>query len=395
MPPDTLFHDDLVRTDILRERDSVRWGALPPDVIPLTAAEPDFPVAKEISESIQRYAASGHFFYETPHGRPGLKQVLSEVLRTRHAIPCQPEQLYITLGTAAAIYLVIQALCGPGDECIIMDPVDPWFWLGVDAARATRVYWRVDRRTGRFNPEHLRELITPRTRLITFCNPQNPLGVVMTAEELRAIAEIAIEHDLTILSDEVWSELVFTPHRHVSMASLGPKVAQRTFTLYGPSKTFGVPGLRVGCIAAPSAEQAQRMMTVAERLGSAQGHTSLAQVAVETAYRECWYWRDAFLAHLHQMREYCIERLQRLPGVSFRAPQGTYLFFLDITSFGMSSKQFADFLLQKARVALVPGSEEWFGPGGEGYVRLCFSTTKGVLKEAFDRMERALAELRR
>jgi bifunctional pyridoxal-dependent enzyme with beta-cystathionase and maltose regulon repressor activities len=276
-----------------------------------------------------------------------------------------------------------------------MDPVDPWFGLAVDAARARRIYWRVDPETGRFEPAQLRKLITPRTRLITFCNPQNPLGLVMTAEQLRAVGEIAMEHGLMVMSDEVWGELVYAPHRHVSLASLGPEIAQRTFTLYGPSKTFGIPGLRVGSVLTPSLEQAQALMKTAERLGGAQGHSGLAQVAVETAYRHCWYWRDAFLEHLRAMRDSCVERLNRMPGLSCQVPQSTSLLWLDISATGMSSQQFVDFLLEKARVAAVPGTEAWFGPAAEGFVRLCFSTSKGILKEALDRMERALGELRR
>lgn len=395
MPPSPLFGDDQVDIAALREKDSVRWAAVPSDVIPLSAAEPDFPAPREITEALRTYAASGHFFYETTGGRASLKAVLAGVLRARHDIPARPEQIHLTLGTTAAIYLVIQHFCGQDDECIIMDPVDPWFGLATDAARARRVYWRVDAKTGRFEPDQLRKLITPRTRLITFCNPQNPLGLVMTAEELRAIGELAIEHGLMVMSDEVWGELVYAPHQHVSLASLGPDIARQTVTLYGPSKTFGIPGLRVGSVAMPSAEHTQALMKTAERLGGAQGHTSLAQIAVETAYRDCWYWRDAFIEHLGAMRDYCVERLNRMPGVSCQVPQATSLLWLNISATGMSSQQFADFLLEKARVAVVPGTEAWFGPGAEGYVRLCFSSSKGILRQALDRMERALGELRR
>lgn len=394
MPLSPLFGDDQVDLEALRQKASVRWAAYPADVIPLTAAELDFPASREITSAVQTYAASGNFFYENAGGRDSLKQVLAEVLRTRHHLPASPGQILLTLGTTQAIYLVVQHLCGEGDECILMDPVDPWFGLAADAARARRVYWRVDPETGQFEPSQLRKLITPRTRLITFCNPQNPLGLVMTDGQLRAIGEIAIEHGLTVMSDEVWNELVYPPHQHVSLASLGPEIAQRTFTLYGPSKTFGIPGLRVGSVLAPAVEHAHALMRTAERLGGAQGHSGLAQAAVETAYRHCWYWRDAFLEHLQAMRDYCVERVNRMPGISCRLPQSTSLLWVDISATGMGSQQFADFLLERARVAVVPGTEAWFGPAAEGSVRLCFSTSKGILKEALDRIERALSKQR-
>ncbi len=127
------------------------------------------------------------------------------------------------------------------------------------------------------------------------------------------------------------------------------------------------------------------------RLGHAWGLTSLAQAGAAAAYQHGWPWRDAFLAHLERARDYAVERLNRIPGVSCRRPDATYVLFPDITGLGMSSQACADFLLEQARVAVVPGSPEWFGPGAEGNIRLCFSTSLGTLKEALDRIEYALS----
>jgi aspartate/methionine/tyrosine aminotransferase len=386
-----MFEDDDVRPELLRRHSHTRWASLPAGTIPLTAAEPDFPVAREITAAVTEAAASGHFQYSPPQGLARMKEAVAHALRDRHQLPYGPEHLLPTLGTAAALWTGVHRVCRPGDEVILLDPVDLLFGLAVDSVGARRVYCRVDTRTGRVDLEQLRAAITPRTRLICLCNPHNPVGSVMSVQELRAIGELAVEHGLRVLADEVWSEIVYPPHQHVSLASLGPEIARQTLTVVGPSKTFGLSGLRIGFIAAPSAEEVDSLLEVSMRLGSAFGLTGLAQVAAEVAYRECWPWRDAFVAHLRQMRDLCVERLNRIPGVSCRLPEATYVAFPDISSLGMSSPQVAELLLQEARVAVVPGTVEWFGPGAEGHVRLCFATSRALLEEGLERIARVLS----
>lgn len=390
MPLPPAFTDERVRPDALRRHSRLRWGAYPPDVIPLTAAEPDFPPPREVAEAIAAHAAEGFFCYSAPEGEPALRALVARALKERHGLGCAPGHVVPTLGTAAGIWLAVHWLCGPGDECILLDPVDLLFGQAIDAAGARRVYCPVDRRTGLLDVDTLRALIGERTRLLCLCNPHNPLGSVLPEQTLRAIGELAVERGFMVLADEVWNEIVYPPARHVSLASLGPEIAARTLTLVGPSKTFGLPGLRIGFLVAPDSQVAAELLQTSMRLGCAWGLSSLAQAGAAAAYRHGWPWRDAFVAHLQRARDYCIERLERIPGVRCRRPEATYVLFPDVSSLGLSSRSFADLLLEEARVAVVPGSSEWFGPGAEGSIRLCFSTSMGLLEEALDRIDRAI-----
>ena len=391
MSSSPLFFDDQVRTDLLRERAHMRWAALPVDVIPLTAAEPDFPIAEEIREAIKGYAEGGLLQY----GQGVLREVVARKLVERHAIACTPDEIMLTGGAAAAMWLVARYACRPGDEAILFDPVDLLFGMAVDEAGARRVYSPVDKKTGSFDLEGLRELITPKTRLICLCNPHNPLGRVMTQEELLVIGELAVERDLVIMSDEVWCDIVYEPHKHISIASLSPEIAEHTITLSGFSKTFGIPGLRIGFVVAPNPKVFQRLERVAQGLGSRFGVTILSEVAAKAAYEKCWYWADAFLEHTRHMRDYAVDRLNEMNGVTCQKPEGTYVVFPDITSLNVSSQEAADYLLKEARVAVVPGTPYWFGPGAEGNIRICLSTSFGILKEGLNRIEQAFAKIRR
>lgn len=387
-----LFADDQVDLDLLRKRAyNLRWAMQPPDVIPLTAADPDFRVAPEIRRALCDYVGDGLLGYGPPQGLPEFRDAVAGFVRARKGIECTPELILPTDSAAAAMFLTARYALQPGDEAIIFDPVDFLFGAAVDAAGGKRVYSPVDKRTGEFDLDGLERLVTPRTRLLCLCNPHNPLGRVMTHDELAAIGRLAVRHGLWIMSDEIWSDIVYPPYRHVSIATLGPEVAARTIAIYGLSKSFGLAGLRVGYIVAPNRAIHDDLVKLSRVETTAAGVTTLSQIATVAAYQECGYWLEAFLHHLETVRDYAVDRLNAMPGVSCRKPEGTYVLFADIAGTGLGGSQAtADYLLREARVAVVPGLPRWFGPGAEGSVRLCFSTSHGIVREALDRIEEAL-----
>lgn len=391
--PSELFRDDQINLDLLRRRAyNMRWAQQPPDVIPLTAADPDFPVAPEIRAALCEYVGDGLLGYGPPHGLPEFREVMANVTRTRKRIPAAPELILPTDSAAAAMFLVARHACRqPGDEAIIFDPVDFLFGAAVDAAGGRRVYSRVDTASRTFDLDGLRRLVTPRTKLLCLCNPHNPLGRVLTRDELAAIGELAVEHDLVIMSDEIWSDIVYPPHEHTSIASLSPEIARRTISIYGLSKSFGLAGLRVGFLVAPDRETYEQLVELSRVETTSTGVTTLSQVAAVAAYQNCWYWLEEFLVHLRGVRDYAAARLNAMPGVRCAVPEGTYVLFADVTGTGLSSQEAASFLLERARVAVVPGLPRWFGPGAEGHIRLCFSTSRAIMAEALDRVEGALA----
>jgi len=388
------FSDDSVNLQLLRKRAKNRWGALPRDVIPLTAADPDFPVAPEIRAAISERALEGVFSYGESQGDGDFREVIAKTVRDRKKTPCSPDDVMVTNGVAQAMMLVAKHACGLGDEAILFDPVDFLFGRAVDEAGGKKVYSRVDKERGEFDVDGLNELVTGKTRMLCICNPHNPLGRVLTEAELRGIAEIAVDNDMVIMSDEIWSDIVYDGREHVSTASLGPEIAERTVSLYGFSKTFAMAGLSLGYLVATNHEILEGLKKIAP--GYFYPVNGVSQAAGKAAYAEAWYWAEAFLEHLQEVRDIAHERLSSVLGVECLKPEGTYALFPDVSSFGMTSEEMTGYLLEEARIAVVPGHGKgfsYFGPGGEGHVRIVFSTSKGVIGEALDRIETALDKL--
>lgn len=247
--------------------------------------------------------------------------------------------------------------------------------------------------TGKYDIDLLRSLITPKTKLLCLCNPHNPAGKVFNREELTELGQVAIDNDLWIMSDEIWSDIVFPGNTYTSIASISKELAERTLTVYGFSKSFGLAGLRVGYIISPNAMIHEGIVETSMVRTTAFGVSTLSQVAAKAAYEKCWYWVDAFIQHLTVNHNYAVDRLNKMKGVSCHRPQGCYLVFPDITDTKRSSTVVADYLLKQAKVAVVPGAEKWFGPGAEGHIRICIATSHNILKEGLDRIEKALNEL--
>jgi aminotransferase len=382
-----LFADAEVDVPLLRTRAyNLRWATLPDGVIPLTTADPDFRCAPEITEAMARYASERLFCYGPPQGLLSLREVVARTLAERRGITTSPDLVLPVDGAAQGLFVVARFCLEPGDEAVILDPVDCLFERAVLEARGKPVRLPIDVSSGEWEIELLKSLITPRTRLICLCNPHNPSGKVFTREELLAIGELAVENDLWLLSDEIWSDIVYAPHVHTSIAALDPSITEKTFTVYGFSKAFGLAGLRVGFIVSPDPVAHAGIVEASLVETSACGVSTLSQIAAQAAFESAWYWVEAFVEHLTRLREITVTRLNQLRGVRCHLPQGTYLAFPDVRGTFMTSDALCDHLLKEAKVALVPGDPQWFGPAAAGHVRLCFSTSEAMLLEALDRI---------
>lgn len=395
MSVDPRFADDAVKLEVLRERAfNLRWATLPKDVIPLTAADPDFPVAEEVREAIKQWIDRGYFSYGPAEGIPEFRGAAAAMLREHKAMRhATAEQVLATNSAASGLEIAAAFMLEPGDEAIISDPVDFLFQRSVGAAGGRAVRWPCDPATGTVDFERLVELITPKTKMIGLCNPLNPIGKVWSRAELTKLAQIAVERDLWILSDEIWSDIVFGDAQHVSIASLGEEIAKRTITVTGLSKSFGLAGLRIGLLHGGSEEVVEGLLETSGARSTANGAATLSQVGAIAAWQHGWEWFGAFRAHLEAQRDYAVGRLAAMRGVSVRSPDGCYVLFPSIEQTGRSSEWLAEHLLETQRVALVPGAAKWFGPGAEGHLRICFSTSRAILSEGLDRMERGLAAL--
>jgi aspartate/methionine/tyrosine aminotransferase/2-polyprenyl-6-methoxyphenol hydroxylase-like FAD-dependent oxidoreductase len=389
------FSDNIVRLDLLRQRAfNLRWAQQPAGMIPLTAADPDFPIAPAIQEQLVRYVREGVLSYGPPEGLPQFRESVAEWMRSTRQMDCAAEHVFAVDSAASGMAVLARASLNPGDEALVPDPVD--FLLHHTVQRAGAVPVRVPVEHSTTAEDFIAAMEarrTARTRMLWLCNPHNPLGVVYTREWQKKVAEWAIQRHLRIVSDEIWSDIVYAPHRHVSLASISPEIARNTVTVYGFSKNFALAGLRVGCLVCSDPQWRKEIIAASDAESTVYGVSVLSQVAVTAALNEGQEWLAGFVQHLRAQRDYVIDRLVRWPGVTARHPHGTYVVFPDVHRLAADSELFCQYLREKARVALVPGAPRWFGPGAAGHVRICFATSHRILREAFDRMEPVVARL--
>jgi aspartate/methionine/tyrosine aminotransferase len=384
-----LFSDDAVPLELLHERAfNLRWAQQPPDVIPLTAADPDFPICPAIQEQLIRYVRDGVLSYGPPEGLPRFRDAVAEWMCATRQLDCTPASVFATDSAASGMAVVARASLKPGDKVLIPDPVDFLFQHTIESAGAVPV--RVRSNPATTAEEFIADAethISSRTRMLWLCNPHNPLGVVYPKDWLRKVAEWAIARGLRILSDEIWSDIVYPPQQHVSLASLSPEIAHNTVTVYGFSKNFALAGLRVGCVICTDPAWYKQILATSDAESTVFGVSVLSQVAVIAALQDGRAWLADFVRHLQDQRDYVVSRLARWPGVTVSQPQGTYVIFPNIRSLDDDAERFCEQLREKARVALVPGAARWFGPGAKGHIRICFATSRGILQKAFDRMD--------
>ncbi len=389
------FSDNIVRLDLLRERAfNMRWAQQPEDVIPLTAADPDFPVCPAIQEQLVRHVRDGVLSYGPPEGLPQFRETVAEWMRSTRQMDCTSEQVFATDSAASGMAVVARASLAPGDEVLIPDPVDFLLHHTVQRAGAMPVRVKVEPAT---TAEQfiggMESRLTPRTRMLWLCNPHNPLGVVYSREWQQKVAEWAIQRGLRLVSDEIWSDIVYVPHRHVSLAAISPEIARNTITVYGFSKNFALAGLRVGCVICSDPGWKKEIIAASDAESTVYGVSVLSQVAVIAALNDGREWLAEFVRHLQAQRDYVLDRLAEWPGVTVHPPQGTYVTFPDVSSLSDDSERLCQQLREQARVALVPGAPRWFGPGATGHLRICFATSRRILQEAFDRLEPVVAQM--
>lgn len=352
------------------------------DVISLGIGEPDFvtpePILNAGIASLQR----GETGYTSNAGLRELREALSAHLERLYGVSYDPEEeLLITVGVSEALYLALTALIDPGDEvivpqpCFVAYPAEVTFAGGVPVAVPTRV-----EEDFQVSAEAIAARITPRTKALLIGYPNNPTGAVMSRERLMAIAALAEQHDLVVISDEIYDRLVYGVE-HVCFASL-PGMKARTVLLGGFSKDYAMTGWRIGYMAAPkeilAAARKVHQYTIMSAPTTGQ-HAALAalQVGEEHVQR--------MVAEYDRRRRLIVSGLNAL-GLDCFEPRGAFYAFPSIAKTGMSDHEFAERLLTEERVAVVPGSS--FGVGGEGFVRMCYATAYEKIEEALERIAR-------
>ncbi|HEX4047335.1 MAG TPA: pyridoxal phosphate-dependent aminotransferase [Elusimicrobiota bacterium] len=363
--------------------EAARLRASGVDVIGMLEGEPDLPVPEPVIRAVEAALKAGRTRYSSSTGLDELKAAVVVKLRDENGIEVLPNNIIITNGAKQALYESLQTLCDPGDEVLVPSPCWVTFPEAVKLAGAAPILIGTDN-NHQLDLKALEAAVTPKTKVIVLNTPNNPTGAVYSEDSLRAVVAFAVRHELAILSDEAYEGLVYDGARHRSIASLSPEALSRTVTIQTCSKSFAMTGFRVGYLAGPA--------DFVKAAGRVHGHVTgnvctFAQLGAVAALDLGASHRDAWRAAHQTRRDVAFELGSKL--FDCVKPRGGLFLFADARRHLKKHKDsaaLAQHLLDKARVAVVPGSAF----GREGFLRLSFSSPEAVLREGFSRLEEAL-----
>jgi len=351
------------------------------DVCGFGAGEPDFDTPEHIKEAAIKALQDGFTKYTPSAGLPELRTAISEKFAADNSIDYKPSQVVVSNGAKQSCYNAILACCEPGDEVIIPAP----YWLSypdmvklvgaepvIVPTKASNSY--------KMTAEEFENAMTPRTKMVILNSPGNPTGSVYTRSELEALIEVALTEDIFILSDEIYEKLIYDDAQHVSPASLSKEAYDLTITINGFSKAYAMTGWRLGYLGAPE--------EIAKVIDSLQSHStsgpnSFAQKGALAALKGSQQCVTDMRDEFNIRREYMYERLAAIPNMTTVKPLGAFYMLANVAKFGLSSTNFADRLLSKAEVAVVPG----IAFGDDHTVRLSYATDLETIKTGLDRIE--------
>jgi len=388
------FTNENINFDLLRKRAfNLRWAEVEKDVIPLTAADHDFPTAPEIVRALTDYIADGYFPYIPPRGMVEFRTAIARAFWERKHEKVDPDLILPIDSAARGMSVIAKAVLQPGDEVVVFDPVDFLFRTSMEAAGAKVILFPSNLKEDRISLEGLEKYITPKTRMLGFCNPHNPMGMLYTKEDLDYLLTLSEKYGFWIMNDEIWSDMIYPGNRFNSLMEFGPERNKRTLSVYGFSKTFGLAGLRIGCVYAANRE-AYDMLAEASQVDSTIGGINcLSQVAGIAALEKCFYRVDAFVQQMTENRDYALSRIREMPGIRCHTPQATFVLFPDISETGMDPVELVNLMRVKYRLAIVPGGARFFGPGSAGHIRICLSTSHEVLEEGMNRLDKGMRDI--
>jgi aminotransferase len=360
-----------------------------PDVVRLEAGEPDFKTPRHICEAAERAMREGKTHYTTSRGIPELRKAISEKAKKENGIDADPEEeIVVTAGASCAVYLSIHTVIEEGDEVLIPDPTWPHYEACVKLAGGKPITYSLDEDRGfSFDIDEIRRLISKRTKMIVVATPSNPTGGVIPIGDLKDLADVAIKHDLLILSDEVYEKMVYDGHNHYSIASL-PEMKDRCITINSFSKTYAMTGWRLGYAIAPK-DIASQMAKLNLFLNSCP--SSISQEAGLAALTGPQDEVKKMLEEYARRRRIIVDGLKDIRGFRINPPMGAFYAFPNIRELNYPSWDFCMLLLKEGRVATVPGAA--FGSRGEGYIRVSYANSIENIKEALRRIEETVSKI--
>lgn len=352
------------------------------DLIHLELGRPCHDTPEHIKQATIKALLNGKVHYSDLQGEVPLRQALKKKLADYNGIEVSQDEILITNGLTQASYAAFMALLDEGDEAILLEPFYPQHINKIEMTGAKVVTAPLDRETGfRIRKELIEAKITDRTRMIVLVNPSNPTGRVYSREELEKLAELAIEHDLIVVSDEVYEQILFDGAEHISIASLGG-MKERTITMFAFTKAYAMDGWRLGYLAADAALMSGLMKITMNEVTHV--NTFIQDGALAAITGPASALQD-MVDDDRKKRDLVVQRLNQMPGVICAMPQGTIYAFPDISGTGMKSQDAALALLDKANVVVEAGG--FYGALGDNHLRICFgSQSYERIEEAMDRM---------
>ncbi|MBD2440795.1 pyridoxal phosphate-dependent aminotransferase [Nostoc sp. FACHB-110] len=352
------------------------------DVCSFSAGEPDFDTPAHIKAAAAKALEEGKTKYGPAAGEPKLREAIAQKLKTDNGLDYKAENVIVTNGGKHSLYNLIVALIDPGDEVIIPAP----YWLSypemVTLAGGVSVIVNTDASTGyKITPEQLRQAITPKTKLFVLNSPSNPTGMVYTPEEIKALAQVIVDADIFVVSDEIYEKILYDGAEHISIGSLGQEIFDRTFISNGFAKAYSMTGWRLGYLAGP--------VEAIKAANSIQGHSTsnvctFAQYGAIAALESPQDCVAEMLTAFTKRRQVMLERINAIPGLNCPKPDGAFYLFPDISKTGLKSLDFCNALIEEHQVAVIPG----IAFGADDNIRLSYATDLATIEKGLDRLEK-------
>jgi aspartate/methionine/tyrosine aminotransferase len=359
------------------------------EIIHLEIGEPDFDTPKNIKDAAVKALYAGYTHYVPAAGIPELREAIAEYISKTRKIPVDPEEVVVTPGAKPIMFFAILACVDRGEEVLYPNPGFPIYESMINFVGAKPVpIPLLEENAFRLDHEYVKEKITKKTKMIILNSPENPTGGVLTKEDLKVIADcIANRDDVLVLSDEIYSRIIYEG-THESIASL-PGMRQKTIILDGFSKTYAMTGWRLGygVMRKDIAEKITQLM-----INSNSCTCAFTQMAGVEALKGPQDSVEKMVAEFRKRREVIVSGLNNIKGITCKKPKGAFYVFPNIKGIGKKSKEFSDYLLNEAGVAVLPGTS--FGKYGEGYLRISFANSVENIKKALDRISKAVEKLR-
>jgi len=356
-------------------------------IIHLQIGEPDFDTPSNVRAAAKAAIDAGMTHYPPFAGLPDLRAAIAADTTARRGFAVEPSNVFVTVGGKGVMVYAIMGLVDPGDEVIVPDPGYPIYDSITRFVGGTSVPIPIRMENDfRLDVDELAALITPRTKLLVLNSPANPTGGVLTRGDIERIAELALRHDLIVLSDEIYSRILYDGAEHVSIASL-PGMAERTIVLDGFSKTYAMTGWRLGYAIVPD----WLVKTYSQLIiNTISGVTAFAQAGAIEALRGPQDDVEAMVVEFNARRDLIVDGLNAIPGFRCHRPQGAFYVFPEVSGTGLTGAELADRLLQESGVCVLAGTA--FGSVGKDHIRISYANSRANLKEALARI-RAFAEV--